>query len=100
MPKANEGSSQTVTRTSSRAAHHTPILVSRTDNGRVMKPNQIKVRRMELGLTVAELAAALQLTENELLMIEAGDTAFCESDAFEDTFAEFEERVFYTFAGA
>jgi hypothetical protein len=33
-------------------------------------------------------------------MIEAGDTAFCESDAFEDTFAEFEERVFYTFAGA
>lgn len=55
---------------------------------------------MELGLTVAELAAALQLTENELLRVESGDTAICETDAFDDAFAEFEERVFATFAGA
>ncbi len=56
---------------------------------------------MELGLTIAELAAALQLTQNELQLIEAGDIACCcETPAFEATFSEFEERVFHTFAGA
>lgn len=65
-----------------------------------MTPNQIKLRRMELGLSVAELAAVLEITENELLEIEAGNSPYCETRAFEDAFAFLEECVDATFVGA
>jgi transcriptional regulator with XRE-family HTH domain len=65
-----------------------------------MTPRQIKLRRMELGLETSELARALHLTERELVQIEAGENRFYETAAFEDAFAELEERVFGTYAGA
>lgn len=65
-----------------------------------MTPNQIKLRRLEFGLTVSELAIALQLTENELLQIESGKSALYESRAFEEAFECFEEIAFATYAGA
>jgi transcriptional regulator with XRE-family HTH domain len=65
-----------------------------------MTPNQIKLRRLELGLTVAELANALQITENELLQIETGKSALYESKAFEEAFECLEEIAFGTYAGA
>ena len=65
-----------------------------------MKPQQVKLRRLELGLTVGELAYALSLDEVEILRIEAGQSDLCECREFEALFDEFEERVFGTFAGA
>jgi transcriptional regulator with XRE-family HTH domain len=65
-----------------------------------MKPNQVKSRRLELGLTIAELAYALNLDAGEVERIEAGESDFCRLREFEDAFDEFEERIFGTFAGA
>jgi predicted transcriptional regulator len=65
-----------------------------------MKPHQVKVRRIELGLTVSELAYALRLDEHEIARIEAGESTLCECREFDALFDEFEERVFGTFAGA
>jgi len=65
-----------------------------------MKPQQVRIRRLELGLTVSELAYALHLDENEVARIEAGESTLCECREFEALFDEFEERVFGTFAGA
>jgi len=65
-----------------------------------MKPHEVRARRLELGLTVRELAFAIQVEETELLRIEAGESDLCRCREFEDAFAAFEERVFGTFAGA
>ena len=65
-----------------------------------MTPNQIKLRRLELGLTVSELATCLQITTNELLKIESGESKAYADRAFEEAFERLEEVVFGTFAGA
>ena len=65
-----------------------------------MTPNQIRCRRLELGLTVSELAGVLNVTENELTSIENGTSQLYMSEAFEEAFAILEERVFGTFCGA
>lgn len=65
-----------------------------------MTPNQIRSRRMELGLTVDELAFALDVDQSELFRIESGESDAARTRDFEDAFDRFEERVFGTFAGA
>lgn len=68
--------------------------------GDVMTPNQVTCRRLELGLTVEELAFALNIEESELRRVEAGESAFCCSAAFEEAFDVLEERVFGLLVGA
>lgn len=65
-----------------------------------MTSNQIRNRRLELGLTLDELAFALDVDQTELLRIEAGESDTVRTRAFEEAFDLFEERVFGTFAGA
>ena len=65
-----------------------------------MNAHEVKSRRLELGLTVRELAFAINIQEEELIRVEAGQSDLCRRRAFEDAFDEFEERVFGTFAGA
>ena len=65
-----------------------------------MTPQEIKRRREELGLTVDELAFALNLTEAELMAIEAGESRLHLSPRFLEAFDEFEEKVFGTYVGA
>ena len=65
-----------------------------------MKPHEVRGRRLELGLTVRELAFALHVEEEELIRLEAGQSDLCSCREFEDAFDAFEERVFGTFAGA
>jgi predicted transcriptional regulator len=69
-------------------------------DGEVMTPNQIKCRRLELGLTVDEFAFALNISEDEMLRIEAGESDYCRCEAFEEAFAVLEERVFGLMVGA
>lgn len=65
-----------------------------------MTPREIIERRLELGLTTDELAFALNVTEEEMLRIEAGKSEYCHTPAFEEAFAILEERVAAMFAGA
>ena len=65
-----------------------------------MSPGEIKRRRLELGLTVEELAFALNVEPQELLCIEQGNSKLCLSPEFEEAFDIFEERVFGCFTGA
>lgn len=65
-----------------------------------MTPRQIKLRRLELGLSVAELAAELQVTEKELTAIEEGVSTLYETKAFEEAFERLEERAYATCVGA
>lgn len=65
-----------------------------------MKPHEVQSRRIELGLTVSELGYALNIDPDDLRRIEAGESDLCRCAAFEEAFAEFEERIFGTFAGA
>ena len=65
-----------------------------------MTPGQIRRRRVELGLSVAELAEILMITERELEAVEAGQSYMCTTAAFEEAFAILEERAFATFVGA
>ena len=65
-----------------------------------MTPGQIYRRRVELGLSVAELAEILMVTERELEAVEAGQSHMCTTAAFEEAFAILEERAFATFVGA
>jgi transcriptional regulator with XRE-family HTH domain len=65
-----------------------------------MTPSQIRTRRIELGLTVDELAFALNLTRLEVLQAENGQGDLCTRRSFEEAFDQFEERVFGTFCGA
>ena len=67
---------------------------------RVMKPEQIKRRREELGLTLSEFAYVLNLTERELTQIERGQTPAYMSQPIEEAFALLEERLFASYAGA
>jgi hypothetical protein len=64
-----------------------------------MQPNQIKQRRLELELTVEELAFALCLPADELSRCECGESNYAQSPAFDDAFDAFEERVFGTYVG-
>jgi transcriptional regulator with XRE-family HTH domain len=68
--------------------------------GDAMTPNQVKCRRLELGLTLPELAFALNVDEAELRRIEAGESSGCCSEEFEEAFALLEERVFGLLVGA
>jgi predicted transcriptional regulator len=68
--------------------------------GAAMTPSQMKCRRLELGLTEDELAFALNITEEEVRRIEAGESDFCYCARFEDAFATLEERVFGLLVGA
>jgi transcriptional regulator with XRE-family HTH domain len=65
-----------------------------------MTPNQVKSRRLELGLTVLELGYALNMDPQELARIESGESDGCRCREFEEAFDEFEEKIFGTFAGA
>ena len=65
-----------------------------------MKPEQIKRRREELGLTITELAYVLNLTERELTQIEHGQTPAYMSQPIEEAFSLLEERLFSSYAGA
>lgn len=65
-----------------------------------MTPDQIRHRRLDLGLTVEELACALQLTPDELRCIESGESLYCVTSAFEEAFAALEERVVGLLVGA
>ena len=65
-----------------------------------MTPAQIKLRRLELGLTVAEFAYVLNLTPGELEQIESGACRSYMDQPFEEAFALLEERLFASYAGA
>ncbi len=65
-----------------------------------MTPHEITKRREELGLTVDELAFALNITEAELMAIEAGESRQYLTPQFHEAFEAFEERVFGTYVGA
>ena len=64
-----------------------------------MTPNQIKARRLELGLTADEMAWALNISEAELLQIEGGDARSCAVVDFDEAFALLEERLFSMMVG-
>lgn len=64
-----------------------------------MTPNQIKTRRLELGLTADEMAWALNISEAELLQVEAGDARLCAAVDFDEAFALLEERLFSMMVG-
>lgn len=65
-----------------------------------MTPTEIKRRRLELGLTVDEMAFALNLTEGELLAVENGQSDLHKTARFQESFEILEERVFGTYVGA
>ncbi len=65
-----------------------------------MTPQDIRKRREELGLTVDEMAFALNMTEAELMAVEAGESQQHLTPRFIDAFEAFEERVFGTYVGA
>jgi predicted transcriptional regulator len=65
-----------------------------------MTPNQIRCRRVELGLTIEELALALGISADEMRRIEAGESDYCLCAAFEEAFAVLEQRAFGIFVGA
>lgn len=65
-----------------------------------MTPAQIKARRLELGLTIAEFAYVLNLTPGELEQIECGGGRPYMEEPFEEAFALLEERLFASYAGA
>jgi predicted transcriptional regulator len=65
-----------------------------------MTPKDITERRVDLGLTVDELAFALNVTEAELMAIEAGASRQYLTREFQEAFDAFEERVFGTYVGA
>ena len=79
--------------------------LGRRQQGRVVDETLVQLRvllsrRLELGLTVAELGYALKLDAVEIELIESGLSDLCTCREFEDAFDEFEERIFATFAGA
>jgi len=65
-----------------------------------MTPNQLKLRRLELGLTEDEMAFALNITVDEVRRIEAGQSDFCYCAQFQDAVDALEERVFGLLVGA
>jgi predicted transcriptional regulator len=65
-----------------------------------MTPHEIKRRRIELELTVEELAFALDVPADELRRCEAGESEYARTAAFADAFDAFEERVFGSYIGA
>ena len=58
-----------------------------------MTPAEVKSRRLEMELTVGELAYALHLSPEELERIERGESDYCRCQAFEDAFAELDARI-------
>lgn len=65
-----------------------------------MTPYEIKRRRLELELTVEELAYALCIPADELRRCETGESNYGRTPAFDDAFDAFEERVFGSYIGA
>jgi hypothetical protein len=65
-----------------------------------MTPQEIIARRKEIGLTVAEMAFALNIPAEEMLRIEAGESDYHRCAEFEEAFAVLEARVFGLFVGA
>ena len=65
-----------------------------------MTPTQIICRRLELGLTLEELAFALGISPPELHRIETGQSDAHNTREFADAFDALEERVFGSYVGA
>lgn len=65
-----------------------------------MTSHEIKRRRLELQLTLDELAYALCMSAEELQRCENGESDYARSRAFDDAFDAFEERVFGSYIGA
>jgi DNA-binding transcriptional regulator YiaG len=65
-----------------------------------MTPTEIKRRRLELGLTIDEMAFALNVTEAELTAVESGESDLHKGARFREAFEILEERVFGTYVGA
>jgi len=65
-----------------------------------MTSEQIRAWRVELGLTVDELAFALNISEADMNAIEAGQSELHRTKAFKEAFDCLEERVFGTYVGA
>ncbi|HEU4521949.1 MAG TPA: hypothetical protein VFT12_08105 [Thermoanaerobaculia bacterium] len=64
-----------------------------------MTPAEVKSRRLELQLTVGELAYALRISTEELERVESGESNACHGQAFEDAFAELDGRLRDMFVG-
>jgi transcriptional regulator with XRE-family HTH domain len=65
-----------------------------------MTPYELKMRRLELGLTLEEMAFALNVTEAELRRIESGESRAHETPAFGEALDRLEECLLGTFVGA
>lgn len=65
-----------------------------------MTPLEIRERRLELGLTLDELAFALNIGEADLALIEKGLSELHRTPEFQEAFERLEERVFATIVGA
>jgi DNA-binding XRE family transcriptional regulator len=67
---------------------------------KAMTPSEIMQRRIELELTVDEMAFALNITEVELMAIEAGESNQHLTREFREALDVLEERAFGTYVGA
>ncbi len=65
-----------------------------------MTPTEIQKRRIELELTIDEMAFALNITEAELRAVENGESELHKTKRFQESFDILEERVFGTYVGA
>lgn len=65
-----------------------------------MTPTEIQKRRIELGLTIDEMAFALNVTEAELRAVENGESELHKTRRFQEAVDILEERVFGTYVGA
>ncbi len=87
------GSSDMSGRTMARLMNTTLPKIART-------PAEIRTRRLELELTVDEMAFALNITEPELMAIEAGESSQHLTREFLEALEILEERAFGTYVGA
>jgi DNA-binding transcriptional regulator YiaG len=67
---------------------------------KAMTPSEIAKRRLELELTIDEMAFALNITEAELMAIEAGQSNQHLTREFLEALDILEERAFGTYVGA
>lgn len=65
-----------------------------------MTPNEVRLRRIDLELTVEEFAFALNVPADTIRQIEAGESDYCRCAEFEEAFATLEARVFGLLVGA
>lgn len=72
----------------------------KTASERAMTPHEIMQRRLDLELDVDEMAFALNVTEAELMAIEAGESTQHLTREFQEALDILEERAFGTYVGA